>query len=145
MANGLEYPQKKFDDQWITGEMELDINFIKWAKSFGKFLATKPPEKFGIKELSTSQLRKFFGELKKIQADYRNQKTKIPLLIPKLAYAVGRDYNSHSNRAKSKVYEFYIEIKKGIEKADSVEKYEKLVQVVESIVAYHKFHGGSSN
>lgn len=142
-----KYPIKKFDPDWIIQEGKLDMLFVKWAESFGEFLAKKPKkhDKNGLKDLSTSQLRKFFGELKKIQADYENQRDKVPLLIPKLAYAVGRDYNSYSKRAKSKVQEFYEEISKGIEVATSKERYDRLVNAVESIVAYHKLHGGTTN
>ncbi len=140
----MVYPNKKFDPEWITQENKINMDFIKWAESFGKFLAEKDSRN-RLNDLSTSQLRKFFGEMKKIQADYTSQKSKVPLLIPKLAYAVGRDYNSRTRRAKSKVQEFYNEISKGIEVADSKVKYERLVNVVESIVAYHKLYGGSSN
>lgn len=141
----MKYPEKKLDTDWITGEKQLDIDFVNWAKSFGEFLAKNPKDKFDIKPLSGSQIRKFFGELKKIQANFEDLSLKIPLLIPKLAYAVGRDYDNKKQRAKSRIQEFYEEISKGIEKVQNEDEFERFVSIVESIVAYHKFYGGSSN
>ena len=43
--------------------------------------------------MTTGQLRKFFGEIKRIEADVEKYKADVVMLKPLLAYAVGRDKN----------------------------------------------------
>ena len=137
----MEYPTKKIDPKWITEENAIDESVVKWLESFGKFLAVSGRD--DPKALSASQIRKFFGEVKKIQADFERKKGEVVLLVPKLAYAVGRDYNSYDKRANSKIEEFYEQIKIGINAVgNDKSKFFNLVKIVEAIVAYHRFYGG---
>ena len=137
----MEYPASKLNPKWVTGEVIIDNNVVKWLESFGKFLANSRADE--PKPITASQIRKFFGEVKKIEADFDRKKNEIVMLTPKLAYAVGRDYNSHNRRANSKIEEFHQEIKTGIS-AVGVEKsnFNNLVNIIEGIVAYHRFYGG---
>ena len=137
----MEYPSKKLDPKWVSGEITIDESVVKWLESFGKFLAISGRD--DPKSLTASQIRKFFGEIKKIQADFERKKGDVVFLGPKLAYAVGRDYNSYNQRANSKIEEFYKEIKVGISAVgDDRSKFFNLVNIVEAIVAYHRFYGG---
>lgn len=87
--------------------------------------------------MSTSQIRRFYGALKRIQADFENLKGEILLLEPKLAYAMGRD------EKKSKIDEFYKELSPLIRDIKEDEKkFKNFVSIVEAIVAYHKAQGG---
>ena len=89
------------------------------------------------KAMSTSQIRKFFGAIKRIQADFDNLKGEIILLEPKLAYAVGKD------KKESKIDEFYKELSPLIKEINEDEKkFKNFVSIVEAIVAYHKVYGG---
>lgn len=141
----MKYPSVRFSPEWVTTENGIDDEVVNWTNSFGKFLTEKKEDrrdwKNNIDPLTTSQIRKFFGELKRIQADFDNKKTQVPLLKAKLAYAVGR--NMGPNRAKSKIKEFYDELTIGIEAVNKDKKnYARFVSIVESIVAFHKLHGG---
>lgn len=116
-------------------------NLVKKLNEYGIKILYIPTEKDKdnqkkVKEkeaLSTSQLRKFFGVVKKIQMDFENFKDDIPLLIPKMAYAVGRD------KDKSKIKEFYQIVKPLIENINGNEKkFQNFVNILEAIVAYHK-------
>jgi CRISPR-associated protein Csm2 len=135
-----EYPKTKMKQSWIQDQ--IDEEAVQWAESFGKFLTSSEGE---TGPLTTSQIRRFYGELKRIQADPSKFQADIPMLKAKLAYAVGRDVRSHNPlKYKSKIKEFYVELAKGI---DEVRKNNKndfinFVKIVEAIVAYHKYHGG---
>ena len=58
-----EYP-KPLKFEWMQSEITDEA--VEWTKSFGKYLTQFSD---GLKALTTSQIRKFFGELKRIQAD----------------------------------------------------------------------------
>ncbi len=139
----FEYPKQKLEKSWVQNDINDDV--IKWSESFGKFLQSKSND---TKPLTTSQIRKFFGELKRIQASPEKFKDDVPLLKAKLAYAVGRDYDK-SGRSKSKIKEFYDELSVGIDSIrageDRVKDLIRFVKIVESIVAYHKYFGGKDN
>lgn len=135
-----KYPQKKLDKSWIQDKITDEA--VEWAKSFGEFLQTDDRKNRGTKPLTTSQIRKFFGELKRIQAAPDKYQEDIPMLKAKLAYAVGRDIKN--NRQESKIKEFYEELEKGIDyiRKGNKEDLVRFVKLVESVVAYHKFYGG---
>lgn len=128
----MEYPKDKLNPAWIKNGVTNEA--VEWAKSFGKFL-TQGGKKFS---LSTSQIRKFFGELKRIQADYEKLKNELPMLKAQLAYAVGR-------KPETKIKQFNEEITKALDSVRENEKsdFNNFVKIAEAIVAYHKFFGGN--
>jgi len=140
----MKYPDQKLDPQWITHEGKIDNDVIEWLESFGKFLAVSSVTE--AQPITTTQIRKFFGEVKKIQADFTNKKGEVIMLAPKLAYAVGRDdFNSKLNRKKTKIVEFQKEVDKAIKAVnDNKENYDRFVSILEGIVAYHKYAGGKN-
>jgi len=93
-----------------------------------------------IQKLSTSQIRKFFGEIKRIQADFDNCKNDIVLLDPKIAYAVGR---AKKNNEPSKIEDFYKEVGPLLsEIRGDKQRFKNFVNIIEAIVAYHAEAGG---
>jgi CRISPR type III-A-associated protein Csm2 len=111
------------------------IKSIENLKKWGHYFAEDKDRNF--KKVSTSQLRKFFGALKQIQADFNSKKGEIILLDAKLAYAVGRDIKNGFQQTKIK--EFYDEISPLIrEIKEDKTKFKYFVDVFEAIVAYHK-------
>lgn len=114
----------------IQGIKETDLDSLK---RYGEFLAISPNKDV----LTTSKIRKFFGELRRIQAT--GKRSEVVYLIPKLAYDAGREkYNS-------RIQSFYNEleplIKTTTQKPD--EYFDNLVKVIESIIAFHKYFGGN--
>lgn len=86
------------------------------------------------KKMTTTQLRRVFSEIKAMHRDYtRNGKVvppKLPLIIPKLAYAKARDLMPDVA---------YRELKSNIEKIKGDGKrFEKFVNFFEVIVAYSR-------
>lgn len=123
------------ETRWITGDTPIDDKTVDWANKLGQSLSDvsdyrNPP-------MTTSQIRKFFGEVKRIQADFTKYKDDVPLLAAKLAYAVGRQ------KGKGKIKIFYDEFISGIKAIDGKpENFTRFVKLLESTVAFHKFHGG---
>ena len=112
--------------------LEKGAKDIATYRAWGHYLAEDGD---GLKKLSSSQIRRFFGALKKIQADFGKLKGQIVLLDPKLAYAVGRD----TGKTKTKVKQFYELLRPLIGKINEEKKrFKNFVDVVEAIVAYHK-------
>ena len=139
-----KYPQKRLDKSWI--QERITDEAVEWAKSFGQFLQRDDSRNGSTRPLTTSQIRKFFGELKRIQADPVKYRDEIPMLKAKLAYAVGRDASSYRGQVqyKTKIKEFYEELEIGIDfiRDNKDEDLVRFVKLVESVVAYHKFYGG---
>lgn len=112
---------------------------VQFAENFGKYLAV---DDFDAEPLTTSQLRKFFGEVKRQQMMKEFNETEFTMLKPKLAYAVGRaKLNGKKNKAQ-KIEDFYTVITDAIDKvlnsSDRSKAFKNFITAFEAIVAYHK-------
>ena len=108
---------------------------VQFAERFGKYLGTDDFDaaKKKIREkLTTSQLRKFFGEVKRQQMQGYNE-TDFVLLKPKLAYAVGR-----ATGRDPKIKDLYNVLSNAIDKVQSEKQFKNFIKIFEAIVAYHK-------
>lgn len=124
---------ENLNPKWIREGINQEA--VDWTDKFAKYLA--PQQRYDRNALTTSQLRKFFGQLRRIEADYDKLKSEIPLLKPKLAYAVGRA------KGQNKIRDFYNQMEIGFAALDgSKETFNHFINLTESIVAFHKFHGG---
>ena len=94
------------------------------------------------KEMKTTQLRKFFGHIKKLDAETKGRKmeddfdaTKLHLLIPELAYALGRKLISDN---------FYVLMKDSlsVRKIKKIGDFKNFVKFLSAVLAYHKMIGG---
>ena len=104
---------------------------VKHAEEFGPYLKQQ--------RLETNQVRKFLDAVNRLKADltetgdFAKIETEVVLLKPKLAYAAARQ------RAAKPLGEV---ISAAIDKVHSKEDFQRLVQLIESIIAYHKAEGG---
>lgn len=122
---------EKLNIKWITGEEPMGVAMVDWANAVGKILNE------GRDALTTSQIRKFYGEVKRIHADFDKHREDVPMLNAKLAYAVGR------NKGKGRIMDFAKIFEEAIKKGSkSAENFDRLVKILEATVAYHKFYGG---
>jgi len=114
-----------------------DIGLLeRWGRDLGKDEPTR-------EKMTTSQIRKFFGEIKRIQADFDNAKKDIVLLDPKIAYAVGRAKKAAGNRKTPKLEDFYKQLSPLIRNINGDKaKFKNFVNICEAIVAYHKAESG---
>ncbi len=97
----------------------------EWGEKLGK--------QYAEKKLSTSKIRKFFGGIERIKDFDENE---LQLLRPQLAYVVGKEKD---NKA---VKHFRDEIDALICLVTKREEFNNLKRFLESLVAYHRFHGG---
>lgn len=136
---------------WIENGFSTETN--EWVKTFGEDL-TKSSD--GRKPLTTGQLRKFFGKVKQIEADFNNKKDEIATLEYLLDYSVGRDKKKDKDNGKlvnqTKIVDLAYQLKIAIDflnkkiNDDNIAAYFKnFVRVFEAIVAYHKYYGGQDN
>lgn len=125
----MEYNKDFIQEDWIKGK--IDIGVINKLEGFGKFLADQRDNKWNT-GLTTNQLRKFFGEVKRQQAKGYNS-IDFALLKPKLAYAVGK-----AKTKEGKIHEFYHVIAGAIEKVSSLNDFNNFIKIFEAIVAYHR-------
>jgi CRISPR-associated protein Csm2 len=98
------------------------------------------PFSLNSRRLETNQVRKFLDAVNRLKADLTETgefvgeiETEMVLLKPKLAYAAARQ------RAAKPLGEV---ISAAIDKVHSKKDFERLVQLIESIIAYHKAEGG---
>ncbi|PMB40845.1 type III-A CRISPR-associated protein Csm2 [Fischerella thermalis CCMEE 5330] len=106
-------------------------DLVKHAEQFGPYLKQQ--------RLETNQVRKFLDAVNRLKADlaetgeFAKVETEVVLLKPKLAYAAARQ------KAAKPLGEV---MSAAIDKVHSKEDFERLVQLLESIIAYHKAEGG---
>ena len=107
---------------------------VNLSNEVGEFLARRV-------RLKASQLRKVFDNLKKIESEVKKGSLKssdirkrIILLKPMLAYTVARHPNTVGPLADI--------LQPAIDKVRTEDDFKTLVQLLETILAYHKFHGG---
>ncbi|OKH16809.1 type III-A CRISPR-associated protein Csm2 [Fischerella major NIES-592] len=106
-------------------------DLVKHAEEFGPYLKQQ--------RLETNQVRKFLDAVNRLKADlaetgeFAKVETEVVLLKPKLAYAAARQ------KAAKPLGEV---MSAAIDKVHSKEDFERLVQLLESIIAYHKAEGG---
>lgn len=137
--------------EWISDK--IDQGTVDFAKKLGTYLAKADMEESFDKKgnsimvtvgekLTTSQLRRFFGEVKR-QQTIGYEESSFVMLSPKLAYAVGRAKKDKKNGVKyCKIEDFFIIFEDAIKKVgksnDKVKAFKNFIAIFEAIVAYHK-------
>lgn len=116
-------------EKWITEKDAIDNAAVDWTEKAGQFLKDN--------KLTTSSLRRFFGEVRRIESDFDTFGGDVPLLRAKLAYDAKRN-------GKEGVEHFYDLMKSGIiAVGQDKERFSRFVKLAEAIVAFHKAAGGS--
>lgn len=117
---------------WIKSGISKDT--ITYAEAMGRKLKEDG--------LTTSQIRNVFGEMRKIQMNgFEGEKANFLLLRPKLAYAAKRQ----SAKGMDSFYNLFCVAFDAVETDDmnkAPKQFDQLLQVMEAVLAYHKFHGG---
>lgn len=141
----LSFPKSEITDK-ITNKT------VTFAEEFGTYLGTdevvKRVDKKGatyfdpvIVHLTTSQLRRFFGEVKRLQMSGYNE-TALVLLKPKLAYAVARANANSEKKIPNKIeylYKIIVEMIDTVNASPNKESsFKNFILFFEAIVAYHK-------
>lgn len=127
-------PKFKFNSEWIKNGFKSET--ISFCEEFGKYL---------VKGMTTSQIRNFFGEVKRIQmSGIEKELNAFYMLRPKLAYlakrAEKRETHEFKNimdiahKAVTEVYENHKDI--NVLK----QAFSNYVEFLEAILAYRKAH-----
>jgi CRISPR-associated protein Csm2 len=138
----------KFDPIWINER--IDKNCVDFTEELGKFLCDINDRGFsGPSALTTSQIRNFFGEVKRIQLngiEKGNNRSAFLLIRPKLAYAEARA-KMRNSRSRITIFKEFVQkahAEVDTNASDEVLKtsFQNFVDFLESILAYHKSYGG---
>lgn len=139
----------KANPNWVTDPKGLPPEAIDFAEDFGKHLASpfwnEKAQKVtvGRNAMTTTQLRNFFGELRRIQAmGFEGNETDFYMLKPKLAYTCARELK---NKKDNRIGDFEKALRPLIEavaKSGKAKSFTNFTKFVEAIVAFHKYHGG---
>jgi len=108
----------------LTGNKE---KLVRNAEDFGKYL--------GNGELTTSQIRNIFSDIKRMESFEKN-KADLILLRPKLAYVAGR----HKRRVKV-ILDLQEVLDKCIQEIRDEKSFGNFQNFFEAILAYHKYYG----
>ena len=131
---------------WVTDPKGLPPEAIDFAEAFGKHLASSNEKDKKRIAMTTTQLRNFFGELRRIQAmGFEGNETDFYMLKPKLAYTCARALkNKRDNRIGDfeKTLRPLIEAVAKSKETERVTNFANFTKFVEAVVAFHKFHGG---
>lgn len=117
---------------WVNNG--IDKQTIVYADGMGKRLKEQG--------LTTSQIRNIFGEMRKIQMNgFQKEKANFLLLRPKLAYAAKRQ----NAKGMDEFYKLFCTAYDAVDTNDdkkAPKQFDQLLQVMEAVLAYHKFYGG---
>ena len=118
-------------------------DLVKHSEKFGEYLKKN--------RLETNQIRKFLDAINRLKVKltqvgenedqnqlFRLIEPEIVLLKPKLAYAAAR----LTGNAQKAAQDLNKVMGSAIDRVHSLEDFERLVQFMESIIAYHKAAGG---
>lgn len=117
---------------------DLDVEeMITMANRLGEYLSSREVN------LKTSQIRRFSDAVKKIESQVKSNpesfsRNNLLLLKPKLAYATGRLKEGRNNPLEP----FQKVVDPAIDKVKDSDDFLRFAQFMESIIAYHRFHGG---
>jgi len=141
----MAYPDKReikevpaFQSDWIVTGIKKDA--IEYAEKLG---ATLKEEGF-----TTSQIRNFYGELKRIQLkgiEDAKARSSFHLLHPKLAYAAKRAEKKPgrgANRFKDEILKAHSAV--NIDNDDYKHRFSNFCDLCEAILAFHKANDGRS-
>lgn len=116
------------NEKWITEE--ADSQLVGYAERAGKEMVSA--------KLTNSQIRRIYGEIKRIQmGTYEKNKSSFFLLKPKVAYAYGQ-----SNNRGMKIFKDIFDKASSYVRDDK--SYDNFCNFMEAILAYHKANGGNN-
>lgn len=139
--NKINSPRTSPTDD-VSKDIEKHIGSLKSLAEYSVRELVKHAEAFGPalrqQRLETNQIRKFLDAINQLKAQlvsssFAEIEAEVVLLKPKLAYAATR---------QNAVEPLQRVMSAAIDKTYNDKDFERLVQLIESIIAYHKAAGG---
>jgi CRISPR-associated protein Csm2 len=136
------YPSRTSPTDDAGTEIAKHISALKSLSDYSVRELVQHAEKFGSalrqQGLETNQIRKFLDAINQLKAQlisssFADIEAEVVLLKPKLAYAATR---------RNAVEPLQRVMSAAIDKTHNAEDFKRLVQLIESIIAYHKAAGG---
>ena len=94
--------------------------------------------------MTTTQLRNFFGELRRIQSSgFVGNETDFYMLKPKLAYAKARALKNNRNNRISDFEDVIRLLVDKVAETNEPDRFINFAKFVEATVAFHKYYGGN--
>lgn len=124
MAQTVIIDGHPFCPKWI--KQGADADMTSFAEATAKSLSS----------LSKTQFRNIYGEIKRIQANYENNKTAVHLLKPKVAYMYART----DNRMRKFVLKFKDVFDAAIDEVNDKTTFDNFCCLMEAILAYHRYY-----
>jgi len=125
----------------IITDPEATQTLVKEADKLGKYLG---------KQLSTSQIRAIFGEVRQIEAQWgmgveqrKKALNRLILLKPKMAYRARKERGKAVQELVHALDPALDEVIKESNPNKQDENFRRFVDFFEAILAYHKAHGGN--
>ncbi|MDB9373417.1 type III-A CRISPR-associated protein Csm2 [Nodularia sphaerocarpa] len=128
-------------DKFTLGFQEYEIrDLVNHTEKLGKELVKI--------QLKTNQIRKFLDAVKRLKSkldktetrDFNVIKDDLIFLRPQLAYAAARQQKN--NKDLGPVAPFKQVLEAAIKQVKTTKDFDRFVQLIESIIAYHKAAGG---
>jgi CRISPR-associated protein Csm2 len=137
-----------FQEKWIKVGADKEMN--SFARENGRLIAgihanlsEEEVQEMGRKverngDMSNSQIRNIYGEIKRIQmiGNFDKAKTSFYLLKPKLAYAFGRNSSNSGLKLFKKIFD------EASQYVIDDRTYNNFCNLMEAILAYHRAYGG---
>ena len=117
---------------------------VKQAKELGRFLTQKETN------LSTSQIRSLFGEVRQIEAQWsmgseqqKKARRRLILLKPKMAYRARKERGKAVQELVNVLDPALDVVISETDPAKQKDDFQRFVEFFEAILAYHKAYGGN--
>ncbi len=133
----------ELNPKWLENANGLPAEAVDFAEKLGEVLVDMQPNGRPSRvQMTTSQVRNFFGEMRRIQMKgFEKNRGAFHMLKPKLAYAVARARSK--TRDGSKIIVFQEVTNELIKNVNNQLTYDNFVAFMEAVVAYHKSYGGT--
>ena len=126
--------KEKFSPVWITQGANKEM--VAYAEEQGRYMATARTEK-GESNLTSSQFRNIYGELKRIQmGGFDSQSSSFYLLRPKVAYSYGRNKDNLGLKRFKEIFDL------AVKSVSDAKTFNNFCMFMEAIIAYHRAYGG---
>jgi CRISPR-associated protein Csm2 len=134
----------------VQNNKGLQTEDVKVAEYLGRYLAGLDIGDFREKDkiaMTTTQIRNFFGEIRKIQMKtVGNSGSDFAMLKPRMAIARVRATKDKPNNRIKKFEEVVVHLFDNIEKQEDKQdqQFQNFADFIEAVVAYHKANGGKN-
>jgi CRISPR-associated protein Csm2 len=124
--------EKDLPEKSITNS--LTDQAIMFAEFFGRYLVSL--------DLSTSQIRNVFGEIKRLQQSQKLDQNHLLMIKPRLVYSTERKGTKGSKKFREVIEKAFDMVIQARDEKQKITRFENFANFFEAILAYHRSFGG---